>query len=627
MLKNNPGPSRHRRFRFILGAVVLAALVLRLAVSAQLRQTYAPVTQPAPGTDTRTYQTFARQILDGEYDFSDGFYYQPFYYAAFLPVVYGFCGRGPWGVIICQSLLGAAAVWLTGLAFAHLFGRRAGILAAVLLALCRMHIFYTPFTLIAALQTFWMAAICYCAVRAARTGELWRWAVAALVCGLANATRGNIVLLLPFLILLQLWTMRHDRRRQLAGLVIVLAVFYLPQFPFAWVNYQAHRRWVGPSSAAGNVLALGNTPESPPGGREFGSGPMSYPESYSVWVEQEKTGRRSVAGNILQWFRRRPAAWLELKFRMLLLFWNRREIPNNVAIIEPGPSPDQPRRIGGPLLHTPVALRFGVLGALGLAGMGLTLRRGRQHPTRLFLVAAAAVYAGSIILFYVLARFRLPIMPLLCGFSAVTVLTLQRRFAAWREPQRRRPALLAAGLTALCFVFVLFGYDIYRIGWEPTVLQLVRPDGVRLEFPEKTVIKDHGPQSFGGWTPVPINDALEVRKTLVLQPEDRDKAVHIRLAVAVETPVVLDITAPGQYRRAVALDAPPRAPPLQWLTLELEPQNLVYNDNGKALQLVLHLKQVSGRGAAVVIDTQRRYGRTDIEYPLDGELVMAAELR
>ena len=155
---NNPG-LRGRRFLYALGAVVLVALLLRGVISAQLCSNYRRVKAPLPQSDAHTYQRLAGEILDGTYDFDQGFDYQPFYYTVFLPAIYTVSGRGPWGVIVAQALLGALAVGLTGLAFAQLFGRRAALLGAGLLALSRMHVFYTPFTLIAALQSFWMALL------------------------------------------------------------------------------------------------------------------------------------------------------------------------------------------------------------------------------------------------------------------------------------------------------------------------------------------------------------------------------------------------------------------------------------------------------------------------------------
>jgi hypothetical protein len=73
---------------------------------------------------------------------------------------------------------------------------------------------------------------------------------------------------------------------------------------------------------------LGNTPESPPGGRNPGyAGPMEYPPTYGMWMNKSNRQKITVPQRIINWFIEQPAAYLELSFRKLLLFWDYREIP------------------------------------------------------------------------------------------------------------------------------------------------------------------------------------------------------------------------------------------------------------------------------------------------------------
>ena len=189
-------------------------------------------------------------------------------------------------------------------------------------------------------------------------------------------------------------------------------------------------------------------------------------------------------------------------------------------------------------------------------------------------------------------------------------------------------ALLA--LTAACFGLVCFGYNIYRLGWERRVLRLVRPHGVRLKFPAKEVVKDHGPgpQQFGGWMAIPIGDGLKAEKTLIpASPPSEAAAVKLKVPIVVEEPSVVEIRGTGGLRQAFSLHpgAAAGGGPIQWVELELAPENYVYTNEG-GLLLSVELKQVSGRRAGVIIDSQRSYGRTALDRPLDGELVMAVEL-
>ena len=66
------------------GLIALLAFLIRFAVSYQLAENDPAVTVPSVITDMKTYLDLADQILKGK--FPETFYYQPFYYAVFLPL-------------------------------------------------------------------------------------------------------------------------------------------------------------------------------------------------------------------------------------------------------------------------------------------------------------------------------------------------------------------------------------------------------------------------------------------------------------------------------------------------------------------------------------------------------------
>ncbi|MBQ9774970.1 MAG: hypothetical protein IJW17_02905, partial [Lentisphaeria bacterium] len=76
----------------ILFAAAVAAFVLRLFVSSELgaiNYGLNSVYSPSKLTDLATYMDLAQQVVKGEY--TGVFYYQPFYYAVFLPAIYFVC--------------------------------------------------------------------------------------------------------------------------------------------------------------------------------------------------------------------------------------------------------------------------------------------------------------------------------------------------------------------------------------------------------------------------------------------------------------------------------------------------------------------------------------------------------
>ncbi len=116
--------------------------------------------------------------------------------------------------------------------------------------------------------------------------------------------------------------------------------------------------------------------------------------------------------------REEPAAAARLTLRKLYLFWWGAEISNNEHIYFLRRY-SLPMRVG--LWHAGVFFPFGVLAPLALVGMGLALRRpgrGRgRAPGTTLLAAFVLIYMATVVLFFVCARFRLPVIPVLLLFG------------------------------------------------------------------------------------------------------------------------------------------------------------------------------------------------------------------
>ncbi len=526
---------RGRRFLLALAAVAFAGFLLRLGICFQLVKAYPPATAPAPPSDMWTYQVMARQVLDGTYDYSRGFKFQPFYYIVFLPAAYAAFGTAPGWLFLLQGLLAAGCIVLTGLTFSRLFGRPAGLAGAALLALARYHAFYTAFALLEVLQGFWMCLLAYLCVLAWQRRFTLLWCASGLVLGLSVVTRGNALLLAPVALAAIGVRFRRDGKRLVSSATGFLLLALLPGLPYAWVNARAFHRWIGPSSDAAQVLALGNSPEAPPGGKDpgTGAGAMEFTDSVREWVRLdhlEGSGRVPVSASILRWLRAEPLAWLELKFRVLLLFWTGFEIPNNVALVDRDPATGELAPVASPLLQAPFLLDFAVLGTLGLAGLALALTSARRRPRVAIVAGLLALSCLGTVIFYMLGRFRVPAVPWICGFGGYA---LARLASGWKQSRgadgrtnairRRKGPWPVLAVLAVSAVIVNFAFEAYRGHLEVFVMRWVRPDGVRVRLADRTVLRDNGPHSFGGWIPVEVPESgppLTVRKEYVTKPGD-----------------------------------------------------------------------------------------------------------
>jgi len=589
---NRVPPSR--RFLLALAVVTAVALALRLAVCMQLcPQPF--VEHPAVGTDMETYRRLALQIAQG--DIPTHFYYQPFYYAVFLPAVYRLAGSGPWAPALAQLVLSTAAVWLTGLAAARLFGRRAGLAAAVLLALARFQLFYVPFLLLEVLQTFWVSLMVYLGIRVWESRSILRLVLLGLVTGAAALTRGNAILLVPGVVALIAWRWRAQPVRAAGAALLYLALAYAPQIPFALRNLHHFGYWTGPSSAQDAVLALGNSPEAPPGGLE-------YPATYNDWMtlaDPARQDRIPVSRQVAAWIRQAPLQFVELKARMLLLYWYRLEIPNNINILNEGRS--------SPALAWPVLLPFGLIGSLGVFGM-LTGIRWRS-PRRLLLWYAVGAHCAGTVLFYVLARFRLSVVPLLCMLGGAGIAWAWSRGRALRggRPRARERALAGLLAAAVALFLVLAGFAWYQSVLEPVLARRLRPHGVQVQTHRRTLLYDHGPYSVGGIRAFPVPaEGLTIRKRFAL-----DNLELPQQAPVLRVPVLLEKGTRFEAEVAVG------GARLDTSALRVEEdrgcQRLVFRLDGltgpeAAEAVTLRLKPLNG-GIGLLIDALRWYGRSE----------------
>lgn len=604
-----------KRFILILLGIVLIALVLRLGTAYELQTAnhgMNAVNFPMPATDMCTYQRLAKLISQG--DFQDPFYldnahkYQPFYNSIFLPLIYLTLGYSVWSVLIAQSLLGAATVYLVGLSTARIWNRPAAIIAAAMTAFSQMLILYTPYLLIATLQAFWMALLFYSAVAACKSGKTRHWTVCALITACAILTRGNVWFFVPGLAALAVYSLVFKKypslpvRKKLLGSGAVVLVFLflliLPQAPFAYRNSVLLGRFCGPSSDAPNVLSLGNTPESPPGGREegWGPGPMEYPPTYAVWTSQQS--EVSVPARMWNWFYHEPLAFLELLYRKFLLFWDYREIPNNISL-------DIALKQSDFLAYGFLWTVFIIIPAL--SGIYVLIWRSlKKHDLKmLLLMYFILAYCAATVAFYILARFRVPVIPLLAIMGAIFINRV------WRVCKYDRRHLYIPYIVVFCAVTLVcfLAYNSYRDNYEAAVMRKVRPNGVVVAMGNgKTMYLDNGPCTFGGWRQLPFFPETELKKQFKIGREQKNQRAELELSLIFIDPGEATLCINNNIEK-IAGSQPGRV------------------DKTFAIPLpstgTVNISLVSANCRLLyVIDTQRNYGRSFInDKPLQGEIV------
>lgn len=379
-----------------------------------------------PPLDMGYHLEWARTVAAGE-TFRPG---EPFFraplYPWFLAGLLRLTGGALLPALLLQAGLGAATAWLTFDLGRRTFGAREGLAAAAAVACGWLLIDFDAQLLVEPLLAPLILA--GLVALAPRTGELTarRAAVAGVLFGLAAITRPNVLLVMPGL---ALWVFLR-RRRLLPVLALTLGTL-APILPLTAYNRVACGDTVLIASQGGVNFWIGNNPTSDgrtavaPGTR------AGWWEGYHDTIAQAEAaeGRALRPSEVSQHYTRRALAWareeplaflahLGLKLRLILAGM---ELGNNV----------EPRYTA--LAHSPWLVLSPVhsvwLVPLGLLGAVCAWpRRKALAPLYIFLVG----YGLSVVLFFVNARFRAPMLPVGALFAAHGV------FAVWGARGRRR---------------------------------------------------------------------------------------------------------------------------------------------------------------------------------------------
>jgi tetratricopeptide (TPR) repeat protein len=459
---------------------VILAWALRLALFAQ--SSGQPQVE-VPVLDSRFYLEAGEAIAAGE-GLPDTPYFMSPGYTWFIAAHTAMFGLVKEAVVVSQILLDGLTCLLAGLFAARLWGRAAGLTAALLYALLGHQIFSSTRLLPETLAAF--LAMSFLWVLSEGRASLRRLAAAGILLGLLATVRSNVLFFLPFAVV-ALWSKREGARGWLRRSAALCGGTLLAVLPATVRNLAVSGELVGLTTSAGVNFYIGNAAGSdgrfislnqlPLAPGRFSDDPSGghFERSVRAFAE-EKEGRALSASETssfywrLAWeeIGRDPLGWLGLLLRKAFLFVNAFEIPqvDNVYFLA--------RYL--PLIDGPLVGLSRLFWALGLFGVALcTVRRPRPRFALLFFAA----YGLSVVLFFVTARFRLPIVPLLACFAGAAV--------AWASEavRARRVRVILAGGAALVACAVLCNLNPglgRRRPVEGTAQSWFRPDPDYLDF-------------------------------------------------------------------------------------------------------------------------------------------------
>ena len=381
--------------------------------------------------DAKSYATWAQDISKGNWLGSRVFYQAPLY-PYFLAVYYSVFGLNPFGIRLIQILLGAAACLLIARAGRHFFSNQAGLLSGLLLAIYPTAIFFDGLIQKAVLNLFFMTLLLFLLGKnhSQPSGKLW------FACGLVLAclglTRENaLILVLP----ISLWLLHHfcaeagERKKWMAWTCLFLLGLSIGLFPVALRNkmvggdFALTTAQFGPNFYIGNHHNASGMYEPLRGGR----GSWRYEQQDALALAEQAVGRHLSPSEVSRFWTHKtldeilsnPGDWILLMAKKWLLFWN---------FIENSDTESQYAYENWSVILNVLGrfLHFGVVASLAIFGICMTAKDFRK----LWLLHLLVIfYAASVTLFFIFARYRLPVVPLVVLFAAAGVVQGYQHFS------------------------------------------------------------------------------------------------------------------------------------------------------------------------------------------------------
>ncbi len=421
---------RNRADWLQLGIVVGVALALRLTFYF-LNQAFNP-TFNFPVMDSLYHHEWALDIVAGGTPGTDAFFRGPMY-PYFLAALYKISGSSIAFAVLVNHILGALTAGFVYLTARELFSRSVALVAGLAVASYWVLIYMEGDLLVETLFMFFNAASLLFLTMGIRRRHLVYLAAGGLALGLATITRPSVMVFFPA-IPLAIWLAwpreAGGKRGWIAQSIVVAVACALPIMPVMIRNYQVAHAIVPVGASGGVNFYIGNNPASDgstaivPGTRADWWG--GYNDA--IAIAEKDLGRKLKLSEVSDYYFHRGFEYIKthpgeagaLTLKKFQMFWGAGERANDkyiyffwhLAKMKYVPLPG-----------------FWLVAPLAILGAVLLWRR-RNELVMFYLFVG--LYSIGVIVFFVNARFRLPIVPVLCMFAAYGAAYLWRAF---REKQ------------------------------------------------------------------------------------------------------------------------------------------------------------------------------------------------
>lgn len=435
--------------RIYINESFLAAMVILIAFSLRaLHAVFTSKLNPLAGDltlDALIYDRWAKALVWGG-DAGPTQVMQAPLFPWFVSLVYRFFGPSLTAVRFAQAILGTAACGLVTVATRRLFrSSLAGILAGLAAALYLPSIFFEGVLVPSTLILFLNALLVFVLVPESGPPSAARRVIAGLVLGLSVAANPSGLLMVPFVLVHIALFRRAAKGAFLRNSALFLAGLLAALAPLAVRNHRLSGEFTPLTSGGGINFYIGSNPEANGfynvpsyAGESLGGTPEKQLERMNLTASRETGRELGPSGVSSFWLRKgirygveNPERWFYLLRQKAVFFWNSYERANVENLYF--------HRTFGGILALPL-LTFGVVAPLCLLGIFMSRER---HDNLWLLYGGIASCFFSALLFYVLARYRLPMMAFVFPFAGAALAGLLKLI---RDRRRFELALMIAAL-------------------------------------------------------------------------------------------------------------------------------------------------------------------------------------
>jgi tetratricopeptide (TPR) repeat protein len=371
--------------------------------------------------DAKTYDDIGQKIAAGEYKRTEAFW-QPPLYPYFLGIIYSVFGHSIIAAKIIQAFIGSISCLFIFILARRLFGNKVAIGSWIIASLYGTMIFFDADLLNVNLFIFLELLTILLLTDKRITSSNWK-IMSGFVFGLAAITIPNILITLPILLLYlayKIYRQKPDLKASVIPAIPYIIGVLLPVGTVCISNYAVSNEFVLISSNGGINFYIGNNSDYD---KTVGIRPGRYwnkltAEPQLAGYKTPAQGSEYFFKKSFSWIRENLFDYMKLTAKKTYLFTGGYEIMRDQEIY---PFRQYSVILSSLLWIHGISFPYGMILPLGITGMLLMFVRRKANADSGMSALFALIYAVSVIMFFLSARYRLPVVPFFIIFACFAV--------------------------------------------------------------------------------------------------------------------------------------------------------------------------------------------------------------